>query len=93
MIKDSSFKIFLSNGITLTVKVNENIIINNIGGNTFKDLYNYVKLKIQNNECVEFGVEIEHEYKDEKGKVKKQNINHKYFIPSEKITWYMIEEV
>ena len=93
MIKDKSFKIFLSNGITLTVKGNEVITIGNVGGHTFKDLYDYIAKCIKNNVPVEFSVEIEHEYKDEKDKVKHQEIYHNYFIPSEKITWFMIEEV
>ena len=92
MIKEKSFKIFLSNGITLTVKGNEKIIINGIGGNTFKDLYELIKKAINNKSNVEFEVEIDHEYEEDK-KSKHQTVRHKYFIPSEKITWYMIEEV
>ena len=92
MIKEKSFKIFLSNGITLTVKSSEKIIINGIGGNTFRDLYELIEKAINNKTNVKFEVEIDHEYEENK-KSKHQTVRHKYFIPSEKITWYMIEEV
>ena len=92
MIKEKTLKIFLSNGITLTVKGSEKIIINGIGGNTFKDLYELIGKAISDKKNVEFEVEIDHEYKDE-DETLHQNIKHKYFIPSEKITWFMIEEV
>lgn len=95
MIKETTFKIFLSNGITLTVKGSEKIVINGIGGNTFKDLYELIKKAINDKTNVEFEVEIDHEYNSEDKTPKKlhQTVRHKYFIPSEKITWYMIEEV
>ena len=92
MIKEKTLKIFLSNGITLTVKGNEKIIINGIGGNTFKDLYELIEKAINDKTNVKFEVEIDHEYEENK-KSKHQNVRHKYFIPSEKITWFMIEEV
>ena len=92
MVKETSFKIFLSNGITLTVKSSEKIIINGIGGNTFKDLYELIEKAINNKTNVKFEVEIDHQYEENK-KSKHQTVRHKYFIPSEKITWYMIEEV
>ena len=92
MVKETSFKIFLSNGITLTVKSSEKIIINGIGGNTFRDLYELIEKAINNKTNVKFEVEIDHQYEENK-KSKHQTIRHKYFIPSEKITWYMIEEV
>ena len=92
MVKETSFKIFLSNGITLTVKSIEKIIINGIGGNTFKDLYELIEKAINNKTNVKFEVEIDHQYEENK-KSKHQTVRHKYFIPSEKITWYMIEEV
>ena len=92
MIKEKSFKIFLSNGITLTVKGSEKIVINGIGGNTFKDLYDLIEKAINDKTNVKFEVEIDHEYEEYK-KSKHQTVRHKYFIPSEKITWYMIEEV
>lgn len=92
MIKEKSFKIFLSNGITLTVKGSEKIIINGIGGNTFKDLYDLIEKAINDKTNVKFEVEIDHQYEENK-KSKHQSVRHKYFIPSEKITWYMIEEV
>ena len=92
MIKEKSFKIFLSNGITLTVKDSEKIVIKGIGGNTFKDLYDLIEKAIKDKGNVEFEVEIDHEYEENK-KSKHQTVRHKYFIPSEKITWYMIEEV
>ena len=92
MVKETSFKIFLSNGITLTVKSSEKIIINGIGGNTFRDLYELIEKAINNKTNVKFEVEIDHEYEENK-KSKHQVVRHKYFIPSEKITWYMIEEV
>lgn len=95
MIKEKSFKIFLSNGITLTVKGSEKIVINGIGGNTFKDLYDLIEKAINDKTNVKFEVEIDHEYKseDKTPKTLHQTVRHKYFIPSEKITWYMIEEV
>ena len=92
MIKEKTLKIFLSNGITLTVKGSEKIIINGVGGNTFKDLYELIEKAINNKTNVKFEVEIDHQYEENK-KSKHQTIRHKYFIPSEKITWYMIEEV
>lgn len=95
MIKEKTLKIFLSNGITLTVKGSEKIIIDGISGNTFKDLYELIGKAISDKKNVEFEVEIDHEYKseDKTPKTLHQNIRHKYFIPSEKITWFMIEEV
>lgn len=92
MIKEKTLKIFLSNGITLTVKDSEKVIINGIGGNTFKDLYELIEKAINDKTNVKFEVEIDHEYEENK-KSKHQNVRHKYFIPSEKITWFMIEEV
>ena len=92
MVKETSFKIFLSNGITLTVKSSEKIIINGIGGNTFRDLYELIEKAINNKTNVKFEVEIDNQYEENK-KSKHQTVRHKYFIPSEKITWYMIEEV
>lgn len=92
MIKEKSFKIFLSNGITLTVKGSEKIVINGIGGNTFNDLYELIEKAINDKTNVKFEVEIDHQYEENK-KSKHQTVRHKYFIPSEKITWYMIEEV
>lgn len=92
MIKEKTLKIFLSNGITLTVKGSEKIVINGIGGNTFKDLYELIEKAINDKTNVKFEVEIDHEYEENK-KSKHQNVRHKYFIPSEKITWFMIEEV
>lgn len=93
MIKNSSLKIFLSNGITLTVNANEKITFDGIGGRTFEELEKYIAECIATNTIVNFMAEIDHTYKDEKNKEKHQNIIHKYFIPSEKITWFMIEEV
>ncbi len=94
MVKENTLKIFLSNGITLTVKENEKIIIKGVGGNTFKDLYELISEAIKDKTNVEFEVEIDHEYKseDKTPKTLHQNIKHSYFIPSEKITWFMIEE-
>ena len=95
MIKEKTLKIFLSNGITLTVKGSEKIVIKGIGGNTFKDLYELIEKAIKDKSNVEFEVEIDHEYKseDKTPKTLHQTVRHKYFIPSEKITWFMIEEV
>lgn len=95
MIKEKTLKIFLSNGITLTVKGDEKIVIKGIGGNTFKDLYELIEKAIKDKGNVEFEVEIDHEYKseDKTPKTLHQTVRHKYFIPSEKITWFMIEEV
>ena len=95
MIKEKSLKIFLSNGITLTVKGDEKIVINGIGGNTFKDLYELIEKAINNKTNVKFEVEIDHEYNSDDKTPKKlhQAVRHNYFIPSEKITWFMIEEI
>lgn len=91
MVKESTLKIFLSNGITLTVKENETILIRG-QEESFAELYDLIASAISNKNNVEFAVEIDHEYEDENKKKKHQKINHSYFIPSEKITWFMIEE-
>ena len=85
MVKENTLKIFLSNGITLTVKENEKIIING-QEEGFAELYNLIASAISNKHNVEFAVEIDHEYDDENKKKKHQKINHSYYIPSEKIT-------
>ena len=91
MVKENSLKIFLSNGITLTVKENEKIIING-QEESFAELYNLIATGICNKNNIEFTVKIDHEYENEKKKKEHQMITHNYFIPSEKITWFMIEE-
>lgn len=93
MIKDKSLKIFLSNGVTLTVGGKERIIINGEGGQTFKDLYDYLEMRIKDKDLpIKFEVVIDHTYNDGK-KERHQDITHKYFIPVDKVTWFMIEEV
>ena len=92
MIKENTLKIFLSNGITLTVKENEKIFIKG-QEESFAELYELIATCISNKNNVEFSVEIDHEYEDENKKKKHQVVKHEYFIPSEKITWFMIEEV
>lgn len=93
MIKEKSLKIFLSNGITLTVGGNEQIIINGEEEQTFQDLYDYIEMRMSNNLPVKFDVIIQHPYKDENDVELYQDVKHSYFIPNEKITWFMIEEV
>lgn len=91
MVKENSLKIFLSNGITLTVKENEKILIHG-QEESFAELYELIANGISNKTNIEFSVEIDHEYEDKDKEKKHQKINHNYFIPSEKITWFMIEE-
>ena len=91
MIKESALKIFLSNGITLTVKENEKIkFAGDDADYTMFDVYNTLAKAINNKNNVEFMAIIDHEYKEEE-ETKHQEICHKYFIPFEKITWFMIE--
>ena len=79
--------------LVLTGCSKEKIVINGIGGNTFKDLYDLIEKAINDKTNVKFEVEIDHEYNSEDKKSKHQTVRHKYFIPSEKITWYLIEVV
>lgn len=89
MIKETTLKIFLTSGITLTVSEKEKIHINGKDDLTLHELIEVIKYAISNKMMLEFMVEIDHKY-DEK---KKQKVKHYYNIPYDKISWFMIEEV
>lgn len=93
MIKKSTLKIFLTSGVTLTVGEDEEI----------KDMFDVemdlfmlstlIDEVLKKKSTLEFVAKIKHPYKDEKGKEKNQDVKHYYHIPSDRISWYIIEEV
>lgn len=92
-IENSSLKIFLTSGVTITVNDDEEI--KNIDGAEM-DLGNLATLindALEDKEALEFCAKIKHPYKNEEGKEEVQKVKHYYYIPYEKISWYIIEEV
>lgn len=91
-IEKNTLKIFLTSGITVTVGDDEHILVDDA-------TLGLVSLGAEIENCIKtksdlvFDAVIKHKYKDEKGKEKEQEIKHHYCIPSERISWYMIEEV
>ena len=92
-VEQSSFKIFLTSGITLTVKSDE--LIQTIDGSEQLDLFSLNKLVeecIKNKKDIRFSIKMINTYDTEDGK-EEQNIYHYYHIPYDRISWFMIEEV
>lgn len=93
MVKEDSIKIFLSNGITITVKGSEKIYDKKCNEIEFVDLYKYIASCYSKKEDIVFSVDITNTYKDEDKKEATQEITHEYYIPCEKITWFMKESI
>lgn len=92
-VENSSLKIFLTNGVTLTVKDDEEIKnIDNMEMDLV-ELSTLIENALEDKEPLEFWAKIKHPYKNEKGKEEIQEVEHYYYVPYEKISWYMIEEV
>ena len=87
-IEQTSLKLFLTNGVTLTVKDDEKIMLAN-KEITLADLGELIESCMEDKEVLIFNVTMKHKYDDEKF----QEISHHYVIPSERISWYMIEEI
>lgn len=82
MVKESCCKIFLTSGITLTVSEKSDIIIDN-----FVDIHllmEHIKNCMEKKQIIEFKVVIKEDL---------QVVRHKYAIPYDRISWYMIEEI
>lgn len=95
MIENTTLKIFLTSGVTLTVSNREKIIIDKISA-TLDDLYDYIDTRLQEKHApIEFQVEIDHTYMSEEKTPKKlhQEVKHYYNIPYDKVSWFLIEEV
>lgn len=92
MVKKTTLKLFLTSGITLTVGSDEEIYINGDGTYGLHDLADLVKICVETKAMLEFTAELKHEY-DELGEIKTQKVTHHYSIPSDRISWFMIEEV
>lgn len=94
MIKETSLKIFLTSGVTLTVKENETIQYAELEEKpSLHELGVKINDSIKNKENVVFNVIIPHKYTNEKGKEKTQEVKHYYNIPYDRISWFMLEEV
>lgn len=94
MVEKSSFKIFLTSGITLTINDGDKIDLQRDDlENNFEGLIDWIEYCINHKVCIDFKVDLTHIYKNEKDKEKTQKIKHHYKIPYDKISWYMIEEV
>ena len=96
MVKETSLKIFLTSGITLTVKESEEL--KDTSGNNIDlcVLSNMIDDCLKHKETLNFIAIIKHEYevgcKGEES-IEEQYITHYYHVPYERISWYMIEEV
>lgn len=91
-VEKTSLKLFLTNGVTLTVNDDEEIKV----GESKVDLdwlIDFIGNCIDEKETIVFNVKINHKYKDDNNKEYSQEIKHYYNIPYEKISWYMLEEV
>lgn len=88
MIEETTLTIFLTSGITIKVKENEKITV--MGRDYTLDLlYKKIGEIITKQLNLEFTQEIKHKYDEDK----EQDVKHSYFIPYDKIAWYLKEEV
>lgn len=91
MVKEPTLKLFLTNGITLTFKDSEFILVDDA-------TVGLVSLGAEIEKCIEtkspliVDAKLVHEYQDGE-EIKQQDVSHHYYIPSERISWYIIEEV
>lgn len=83
-IEETTFKLFLTSGITLTIKNSDEIV-----DGDFDKLLKYINNQIEAKEKIEFQVILKNKYDEDKI----QEVKHSYHIPYERISWYMIEEV
>lgn len=90
----TTLKLFLTSGVTLTVGEDEKLEL--LNQDVAQTIYG---LSVEIDDCIAqkrpliFNAVLEHPYKDEKGKDKKQKVKHFYHIPCDRISWFMIEEV
>lgn len=92
-IEKTTLKIFLTSGVTLTVGSDEKLFDTEEMQMDLVSLSTLIDEALDKKSRLEFTAIIKHPYKDEKGKEKNQEVKHYYNIPSERISWYMIEEV
>lgn len=81
-------KIFLTSGITLTINREDKVEIDG-KIKTLEELFQDIELNYATKRNLKFNVEMEM-IDDNK---KKKTIYHRYFVPYERISWYIIEEV
>ena len=79
----------MSNGVTLTVGDDEDICISGESGKSLDELYTYLTNEMTSSNNIEFDVIINHVLDEDVV----QKVRHKYFIPCEKVTWFMVEKV
>lgn len=93
-VENTTLKIFLTSGVTLTVGADEKLeLLNQDVTQNIYGLSAEIDACIADKRPLIFNAVIKHPYKDEKGKDKNQEIKHFYHIPHERISWFMIEEV
>lgn len=92
-IEKATLKLFLTSGITVTVGSDEQVMDMEQKELDLYTLGGLIKSAIANKTNLEFVAKINHKYKDEKGKEKDQEVKHYYNVPSDRISWFMIEEV
>lgn len=92
-VEKATLKLFLTSGITVTVGNDEKVMDMEHNELDLYTLGSLIKQAIENKKNLEFVAEIKHPYKDEKGKMLEQEIKHYYNVPSDRISWFMIEEV
>lgn len=92
-IENSSVKLFLTSGITLTATDKDTITMPNDYGYDYEcdldEFYEHLEMKLDNKMSVKFDMSIDNELKD--GEV--QVITHSYNIPYDRISWVMREQV
>ena len=82
---EKTIKLFLTSGVTLTVREQDELYVYGNANATIHDLYDYIKTQMNCNEQVEFQAFM----KDKDGKL----FTHTYYLPHDRISWFMIEEV
>lgn len=92
-IEKTTLKLFLTSGVTLTVGSDEEVMNMKNESLDLFSLSNLIDEVLKEKSKLEFVAVIKHKYKNEKGKEDEQEIKHYYNIPSDRISWYMIEEV
>ncbi len=83
-IKDSTLKIFLTSGVTLTKKFEDKIFDRNNKEIKIEDLVVEIERCINKEDTLVFIAEMKHE---------EQTVKHYYHIPHDRISWFMLEEV
>ncbi len=92
-LEKTSLKIFLTSGVTLTVSEDEKVMDMDEKEMDLFALSELIEDALENKSTLEFVAVINHPYVDEEDKEQNQEVKHYYNIPSERISWFMIEEV